>query len=243
MEKKIGIIGLGRCGMPAAERLLSVGNQETGYARRPEVIAALNSKGVIQSESPEELARKVSTIIVMVLNDEQVFDVVTGTKDILQSAGPGHTVICMSTINRNSLQSIHQDCSKKSVAFVDCPFTRGPARIANGTLTLITAAERAVLENVRPYLEVIGQINHVGTVPGLGQSVKHCNQLMVCAIHAATMELITLAEKTGVDLNQVCQVVSSGIGGSDHFRLLSKQSWKTATRRAAWDSSGRISTW
>ena len=73
-----------------------------------------------------------------------------------------------------------------------------------------------------PALEVIGQITLVGDKPGMGQAVKHCNQLLVTAIHAATIELITLAEKTGADPKLVCEVVGSGIGGNDYFRLLSK---------------------
>ncbi|BBO73162.1 3-hydroxyisobutyrate dehydrogenase [Desulfosarcina widdelii] len=222
MEKTIGIIGLGRCGMPAVERFLEMGYQVYGHARRAEVITALERKGGIHTASPEEMARKVKTIIVMVLNDDQVFDVVIGSKGILQSAGHGHLVICMSTINRSNLQTIDSSCRKKSVDFVDCPFTGGPARVSNGTLTLITAAKPEVIEKVRPYLEVIGKVTNVGDLPGFGQAVKHCNQLMVCAIHAATMEVITLAEKTGVDPKQVCQVVGSGIGGSNYFELLSK---------------------
>jgi 3-hydroxyisobutyrate dehydrogenase-like beta-hydroxyacid dehydrogenase len=44
----------------------------------------------------------------------------------------------------------------------------------------------------------------------------------VTAIHAATIELITLAEKTGADPKVACEVAGSGIGGNDYFRLLSK---------------------
>ena len=91
-----------------------------------------------------------------------------------------------------------------------------------GTLTLIAAAAPEILEKTRPALEVIGQITLVGDQPGMGQAVKHCNQLLVTAIHAATIELITLAEKTGADPKLVCEVAGSGIGGNDYFRLLSK---------------------
>ena len=56
----------------------------------------------------------------------------------------------------------------------------------------------------------------------MGQAVKHCNQLMVATIHAATIESITLAEKTAVDPKIVCDVVGSGIGGNDYFRPVSR---------------------
>lgn len=116
---------------------------------------------------------------------------------------------------------VAEQCEKKGVGFADCPFTGGPGRVVTGTLTIIGAASADIVEKVRPYLEVIGQITLVGDKPGMGQAVKYCNQLLVTAIHAATMELITLAEKTGADPKQVCEVVGSGIAGNDYFRLLS----------------------
>jgi 3-hydroxyisobutyrate dehydrogenase-like beta-hydroxyacid dehydrogenase len=56
----------------------------------------------------------------------------------------------------------------------------------------------------------------------MAQAVKHCNQLLVTAVHAATIELITLARRSGIDPKLVCEVVGSGIAGNDYFRLLSK---------------------
>jgi 3-hydroxyisobutyrate dehydrogenase-like beta-hydroxyacid dehydrogenase len=110
---------------------------------------------------------------------------------------------------------------QKSISFVDCPFTGGPARIPDANLTLIAAAPVKLLEVVSPVLNVIGHIVRVGDKPGLGQAVKHCNQLLVGVTHAAVMEVITLARELDLDPNLVCQVVGKGIAGSDYFRLLS----------------------
>ena len=222
MEKTIGIVGLGRCGMPAAQRYLDNGYTVFGCARRPEVIAEFEQMGGQHFPFPSELAKRASTVIVMVLNDEQVIDVISGDMGLLKGAGQGSTIICMSTINRDNLTAMYTACQDKGVSFVDCPFTGGPARIDLGTLTLIAAAPEGVLEPVRPVLESIGRITYAGPVPGMGQAIKHCNQLLVTTIHAATIELIMLARKTGVDPDLVCQVVGSGIGGNDYFRLLSK---------------------
>jgi len=222
MEKSIGIIGLGRCGMPAARQYLSKGYTVYGYARRPEVIAEFEGAGGKHLAGPLEVARHAKTVIVMVLNDEQVIEVITGQSGLLKTADEGSTIVCMSTINGENLKNMNLACQKKGVKFIDCPFTGGPARIEQGTLTLIAAAPEDMLNAVRPALEVIGQITYAGPDPGMGQAVKHCNQLLVTTIHAATIELILLARKTGVDPKLVCDVVGSGIGGNDYFRLLSR---------------------
>ena len=222
MTKRIGIIGLGRCGMPAAEKFIKAGYQVYSYARRPEVIAGFQKLGGVHMENPAKVAAAAEIVIVIVLNDDQVKDVVAGQNGILEGASPGSTVICMSTINRSNLEWVADQCEQKGIGFADCPFTGGPARVTAGTLTLIAAAAPEILAKTRPTLEVIGQITLIGDKPGMGQAVKHCNQLLVTAIHAATIELITLAEKTGADPKVACEVAGRGIGGNDYFRLLSK---------------------
>jgi 3-hydroxyisobutyrate dehydrogenase len=222
MAKRVGIIGLGRIGMPSAKAFIRAGYEVVGYARRPEVIERFQSIGGEAASHPKEVAQKAETVIVLVLNDAQVLEVVTGSNSILEGAGKNSMVIGMATINRENQEWIARQCESRGVRFVDCPFTGGPARVETGTLTLIVAAPAEYVKICRPVLEVIGKIVHVGEIPGIGQSVKHCNQLLVGVTHAAVLETIQMAKKLGLDPHMVCEIVGSGIGGSDYFRLLSK---------------------
>ena len=222
MAKSIGIIGLGRVGMAAAKAYLAAGYEVFGCDKRPEVITKFQSIGGTSLQAPAEVAQHTQTLVVLVLNDAQVIEVITGAKGLLKGIQSGATVICMSTINRSNLEAVARQCAEKQVRFVDCPFTGGPARVPTGSLTLIAAAPPDVLASVTPVLEVIGNIVHAGDQPGLGQAVKHCNQLLVGATHAATMEVITLARKLGLDPALVTEVIGSGIAGSEYFRLLSE---------------------
>jgi 3-hydroxyisobutyrate dehydrogenase-like beta-hydroxyacid dehydrogenase len=219
--EKIGIIGLGRVGMPVANAYIKAGYRVFGYARRPQVIEKFEEMGGIYHSSPAEVAMQCNIIIVMVLNDQQVIDVISGGTGLLKGILQGSTIICMSTINRSSLETVAAQCKERNVGFVDCPFTGGPARVQTASLTLIAAAPEELIESITPVLKVIGNVFHVGNHPGLGQAVKHCNQLLVGSTHAATMELITLARKLKLDPALVCKIVGSGIAGSDYFRLLS----------------------
>ena len=218
---KIGIIGLGRVGIPVAEAYLKAGYSVHGYARRNEVIKKFEKMGGLHHPSPAEVARHCQILIVMVLNDQQVYEVIDGENGLLKGILPGATIICMSTINRKSLEKVAGLCKIKNTGFVDCPFTGGPARVPSGSLTLIAAAPESLIDMISPVLEVIGNVFHVGTEPGIGQAVKHCNQLLVGSTHAATMEVITLARKLNLDPALVCRIAGSGIAGSDYFRLLS----------------------
>jgi 3-hydroxyisobutyrate dehydrogenase-like beta-hydroxyacid dehydrogenase len=220
MPETIGIIGLGRMGMEAAKKYIAKGYTVVGYARRPEVIKEFTDAGGMAMKNSREVAEKSGKVIVYVLNDQQVIDVVTGPDGILQGCHEGTKVICMSTIDKDNLEWLAAKCAEKNVGFVDCPVTGGPARVKAGTLTLIVAGAKGLIEECRSLLEVQGEITFIGEKPGLGQAVKHCNQLLVATTLAATIEVITLARKGGLDPQQVCQVVGSGICGSNWFRLI-----------------------
>lgn len=221
MANTVGVVGLGRMGMPAAKALIKAGYHVVAHACRAEAMDEIVSAGGETASDYETVARKAKTVIVFVLNDQQVIEVVTGNRGLLAGAGDGSVVVCMATIRKNNLEWIAGQCRKENVAFVDCPCTGGPARAESGTLTLIAAAENDLLDRCRPILEKLGTIVHVGQTPGMGQAVKHCNQHLVSTTHAAVMEIILMAKKSGLDVKQVCEVIGSGVGGSDYFRLLS----------------------
>lgn len=221
MKETVGIVGLGRMGMPSAKVLLESGYHVVGYARRPEVIEEFVAMEGEHAPDYKTVAEKADTVIVFVLNDSQVLEVVSSEHGLLAGSRKGSAIICMATINKHNLEDIARQCAEQQVELVDCPCTGGPARIEARTLTMIAAAPTAILDRCRPILERLGNIYHVGETPGMGQAVKHCNQLLVATTMAATMEIITMARKGGLDPRQVCDIIHSGIAGSDYFRLMS----------------------
>ncbi len=222
MTKNIGIIGLGRTGLPAARAFLKAGFDVYGFDKNKEMLPDFEKAGGKSLANSKEVAARSDVVLIMVLNDAQVLEVIRGEKGVLGGADKKTTVICMSTINRVNLESMADLCEEKGIDFIDCPFTGGPARIPDGSLTLIAAAPAQILQKVKPVLDIIGNIVNAGDRPGMGQAVKHCNQLLVGVTHAATMEVITMARKMDLDPELVTEVVGSGIAGSDYFKLLSE---------------------
>jgi len=220
MKETLGIIGLGRMGMAAARKYIQAGYSVVGYARRKEVIDEFTALGGKAVRNCKEVALEAGKVIIYVLNDQQVIEVIIGENGILEGVHEGSGVICMATIDVENLRMVAKRCAEQSVPFLDCPVTGGPQRIQAGTLTIITAGKEDFVEACRAILELQGRIVYVGKEPGLAQSVKHCNQLLVGTTQAVTMEVITLARRQGLDPKLVCDVVGSGVAGSDYFRML-----------------------
>ena len=84
----IGIIGLGRMGMPTAKRFIHAGFRVVGYDIRQEAMEELRSTGAEAVEDAKRVAQKVQTVIIFVLNDQQVIDTIRGPNGVLEGCGP-----------------------------------------------------------------------------------------------------------------------------------------------------------
>ena len=97
---------------------------------------------------------------------------------------------------------------------VDAPVSGGPARAADGTLTIMASGADADLDRVRDVLDTLGEkVFQTGPL-GTGQTAKLCNNLLTATIMVANAEVLTLAAKAGLDPAQVREIVLASSGGS-----------------------------
>lgn len=216
-KKTIGLVGLGRMGLGLAGQLTSKGYQMVGYDLAPAARERLTELGGQAVTDLAELPGLAEVILLFVLDGSQVLTVVDG---LLPACGQSSAIVCLSTIRKSDLEEAARKAADRGVGFLDCPVTGGPARAADGTMALMAAGEPALVDRLRPILEDAGQLNVVGQIPGLGQAVKQCNQLLVTTIQAASMEMLFLAKKLGLDLHQVRDIISSGVAGNTYFDLV-----------------------
>ena len=89
--------------------------------------------------------------------------------------------------------------ARRGVSLVDSPVSGGKAGAEGGTLTLMTAARREVLDANRDALDAISKsVFHVGEEIGQGQTVKAALQALIGCTFAATFESLILGVKSGM---------------------------------------------
>jgi 3-hydroxyisobutyrate dehydrogenase-like beta-hydroxyacid dehydrogenase len=112
--------------------------------------------------------------------------------------------------------------------FADAPVSGGPARAANGTLTIMVGAEPEDFERIEPILEAMGTPHHVGGV-GLGETVKLVNQLIISNVMVANCEALTFARKAGADLRAVREVLSTATASNYLLEQWLPKTWFAGT--------------
>jgi putative dehydrogenase len=84
-----------------------------------------------------------------------------------------------------------------------------------GTLTIMVSGDPVATERARPALNAVGtRIFDVGRAAGLGSTAKMINQLL-CGVHlAAAAEAMHVAERAGVPLATMHEIISVSAGMS-----------------------------
>lgn len=217
----IGFIGLGTMGEPMAGRLLAAGHRVTVYNRTREREERLAALGAARAATPAECASGNEVVFTMVSDTPDVAAVVlgSGSDDGGASAAvagldAGSVLVDMSTISPAFTRELAAKLMGRGIAMLDAPVSGGSEGAEQGTLSIMVGGEAAVLERVRPVLELLGKtITHVGGA-GAGQVAKAVNQVIIAGTYAAVAEGMALAQAAGADVEATHQAVSGGAAGS-----------------------------
>ena len=217
--KKVGLIGLGDMGIGMAQNIVKSGFELTGFDLRAERLTVLEELGGKAAHSPQEVGANADAVFIMVMNGQQVDAVINGDDGLLQSMTAGSTIIVSATVEPKDVRAVEAPILAQGVHLIDTPVSGGKAGADNGTLTMMTAAPKAVFDDNLSVLQAVGgNIFHVGEAIGLGQTVKASLQAFIGASFTAIFESLVLGSKAGVPGQVLFDVFSSSGVGSPLFR-------------------------
>ncbi|MEY2506618.1 MAG: hypothetical protein QOH01_947 [Verrucomicrobiota bacterium] len=207
MIKTITYLGLGTMGQGMAANLLKAGYKLTVWNRSIEKCKPFSRKGARVAETPADAVRDAELIMYSLSNDQAIEDVVFGAKGILRGCQEGQIAVDMSTVlPATSLRQL-EAYAKRGLDFLDAPVFGSKAESAKAKLWIMAAGNKAIFEKVRPVLERLGQTVHYFGKNGNAAAMKLVGNLIVALELEALAEGLVLAQKAGLDLETVMEVV------------------------------------
>jgi 3-hydroxyisobutyrate dehydrogenase-like beta-hydroxyacid dehydrogenase len=205
--KTISYLGLGTMGSGMASNLLTAGYQTTVWNRSAEKCEPFARKGARVAKSPADAVRDVDLVIYMLSNDHAVDEVVFGANGILSGINEGQIAMDMSTVLPATSLREQEAYAKRGVDFLDAPVFGSKQESADAKLWILAAGNKAVFEKVKPVLEHLGQTVHYFGKNGNAVAMKLVGNLIVALEMEALAEGLVLAQKAGLDLKTVMEVV------------------------------------
>lgn len=205
--QRVALLGLGIMGSGMAANWLAKGFPLTVYNRSPGKAEPLAVQGARVARTPREAAQDADLMVAMVGDDNASRAVWLGVDGALAGVKPGAVLVECSTLTPDWVRELSAQAQAKGCEFLDAPVTGSKAAAASGQLTLLVGGDAAALDKVRPALEAISrQINHLGPT-GAGATWKLINNMMAAVHMAAVSEGLVMAEKAGLDRQQVIALI------------------------------------
>ena len=207
MIKTISYLGLGTMGSGMASNLVKAGYELAVWNRSTAKCEAFARKGARVADTPADAVRDVDLVMYSLSNDQAVDEVVFGTKGILSGIREGQIAIDMSTVLPAMSLREQEAYAKRGVDFLDVPVFGSKQEAADAKLWIMAAGNKAIFENVKPVLEHLGQTVHYFGKNGNAVAMKLVGNLIVALEMEALAEGLVLAQKAGLNLNTVMEVV------------------------------------
>jgi 3-hydroxyisobutyrate dehydrogenase len=228
--QRVGMIGLGKMGMPIARNLIERGFEIIGYRRHgsPELAAA----GGTVAGSAAEVAASADVLLSIVPDARAVQEVVCGAAGTLTALRAGTIHIEMSTIDVEQKTRIRDAVRDKGGDLLDCPISGSPGMVAPRLATTFASGEEASIDTVRPVLDAISD-RWVYTGPfGTGTRMKYIANLLLAVHTVAAAEALALARRSGLDLALVQRTLNGSIAESAIWKqrgpMMAQRAWAPA---------------
>ncbi|MCW8841990.1 MAG: NAD(P)-dependent oxidoreductase [Rhodobacteraceae bacterium] len=212
---KIAFLGLGVMGYPMAGHLQAAGHDVTVYNRTATKAEAwVKEHGGAMGATPQEAATGAEFVMTCVGNDDDLRHVCVGEGGAFGGMDKGAILVDHTTVSAKVTAELYAAGRDKGIAFVDAPISGGQAGAENGILSIMCGGDEAAYAAAEPVMQAYGRtIKRLGE-SGAGQLTKMVNQICIAGLVQGLSEGLHFAEKAGLDIREVVDVIQGGAAGS-----------------------------
>lgn len=212
---KVAFIGLGVMGYPMAGHLCKSGHEVTVYNR-----TSAKAKGWVDdysgsyAVSPAEAAKGAELVFTCVGNDDDLRQVTCGEAGVFEGLESGAILVDHTTASAEIARALSEVAESRGCGFLDAPVSGGQAGAENGVLSIMVGGNENHFAKAEPVMGCYGKSIRLIGETGAGQLSKMVNQICIGGLLQGLSEAVHFAKKSGLDAEQVFDVIQHGAAGS-----------------------------
>lgn len=209
IPRTVGVIGLGAMGTPMTGHLVAAGHDVVVLRH-----SLHKAEGARPVDEPRHMASQADVVLLMVPGAPEIDALLPHLADgaAERDRERGGVVIAIgSTVSPDDVTRWHRE--HPDLTLVDAPVSGGEAGAVRGELSIMVGGAPSEVTPVLDVLAACGRPVHLGPL-GAGQVAKACNQLICAAEIVALAEASVVAERAGLDLAELLELMQGGYAGS-----------------------------
>ena len=216
---RVAFLGLGVMGCPMGGHLAAAGHEVTVWNRSPAKAVAWAEKhaGKHQgrtADTAREAAEGAELVMACVGNDDDLRQVCLGEAGAFVGMNKGAIFVDHTTVSAAVTRELAGVAAAAGLGFVDAPVSGGQAGAENGQLSIMCGGAPEEYARAEPVINAYAKICRLMGPSGAGQLTKMCNQIAIAGLVQGLSESLHFAEKAGLSIPEVVEVISQGAAGS-----------------------------
>jgi 3-hydroxyisobutyrate dehydrogenase len=213
----VGLIGIGKIGLPIADNLIKSGHRVVGYRRSS--LAEFEKIGGVPARSAADVGAQANIVLTCLPSTAALDDVVAGPRGLVHSARQGQIVAELGSHPVPDKRRQIVALTPKGAVFVDGEVSGTPGMVAARKAVIYLAGDADACKKLEPVMAgLTDSFLYFGEF-GAASRVKLVNNLLVAINIAATAEAMALGLNAGVDVPLMIKAIASGSGGSTQFAI------------------------
>jgi 3-hydroxyisobutyrate dehydrogenase len=213
----IGLVGIGKIGLPIAENLIKSGFRVVGYRRSP--MTEFEQAGGVAARSSADVGAQADIVLTCLPSSEALDEVITGAKGLVHSARPGQIVCELGSHPLGVKGRQIAPLGEKGAVFLDGEVSGTPGMVSARKGVVYLGGDADACKTLEPVIAGFADSCIYFGPFGAASKVKLVNNLLVAIHIAGAAEAMALGLKAGVDVDLMIKAVATGSGGSTQFGI------------------------
>lgn len=213
----IGVLGLGRMGLPIALRLRETGHEVVAFDVSIDRMTALADAGLTLMPSAVELVRAAELLVTVLPGPGELDQAMDGPSGLLSALPAGAAWVDLTSNDPEVARRLAEAAAARCVAAVFSPMGGGPTAAADGTLKFFVGGatpDVARVSGILGDLGGVGALDHIGEDPGAGCAAKLIANLLWFGQVVAVTEALLLGASLGIPPRRLKATLETSSGSS-----------------------------
>ncbi len=210
---RVGVLGLGRMGLPIARGLADAGFDVTGHDPDSAASQSAVDAGLTVTADPTLLAAD-SDVLVTVLPGSAELAALYGWKSALGALRPGSTWVDLTSADPRVVERVAGGVGSRGIHAVGAAMGGGVDAARERRLHFFVGGAAEDVARVAPVLDALGSTDHVGEWIGAGHTAKLLANLLWFGQVVAVSEAMLLGQSLGIEPARLRDTLAASAGGS-----------------------------
>lgn len=205
MRKTVGIIGLGKMGLPIANNLMTKGYSvySNDYRKKTKSLIKI-------CKSKKEIFEKTDVLFLCLSNSKQVKKFLLEKNIFLNLKKKPKFIIDLGTSDPKVTKKIYHVLKKINIKFIDSPMGRNPEAALKGKLNLMMGCRSKDIKNIKSLMFTIAENIFFMNKVGDGHKIKLINNYYGQSITILFLEILKILKKNKIKSENFLKVIEAG---------------------------------